>query len=355
MSSTEDASIGWQQRLPTLSLQAQFFHLKFPELGKEKINEMRDVFMKFDGRKVGELQEDEALRLLEYRGETKRVVELRQMVQEMDYDHNREISFLEWSCAYFGKSWKVLHEAAVNQEDIDKALQKFRDASQKEIQAAEIARAKAEEVRKAELKGVELEERNKSLEEKNRELEEQKLLVAERENQRKEELKRKEEEEKRKREEATSQQGVKGMAAKFHYKSADTKDTTKENQLKINRELEAKKKKKEEEKVIEEEKKRTDEEKQLTEEHAKKNEEERERAEEEKRIAEEEKQQAELEKAKAEEERKKAEEGSADYLKLKQEEMKRKEEEDKRLAEEKEKERKAKVQAKLKEKFTTKN
>jgi len=164
--STEDASIGWQQRLPTLSLQAQYFHLKFPDVGIDKINEMRDVFMKFDGRKVGELQEDEALRLLEYRGETKRFVELRQMVQDMDYDNNRELSFLEWSCAYFGKSWRVLHEPAVNQEDIDKAIQKFRDASQKEVEAAELARAKAEEVRRAEMKKKELEEKNKSLDEK---------------------------------------------------------------------------------------------------------------------------------------------------------------------------------------------
>jgi len=166
MSKKEDASIGWQERLPTVSLQAEYFFLKFPDVGREKLLELKDVFVKFDGRKVGELQEDEALRLLEYRGETKRVVELRQMVKEMDYDHNRELSFLEWSCAYFNKSWRELHQPGSNQEDIDKAMAKFRIAMEKEIEAGEMARKKAEEIRQHESKHEELEEEKVKVAEK---------------------------------------------------------------------------------------------------------------------------------------------------------------------------------------------
>jgi len=321
--SSNDASIGWQERLPTVSLQAEYFYLKFPDVGREKLLELKDVFVKFDSRKVGELQEDEALRLLEYRGETKRVVELRQMVKEMDYDHNRELSFLEWACAYFNKSWRELHQPGVNQEDIDRAMAKFRIAMEKEIEAGEMARKKAEEIRQHESK--------------HEELEEEKVKVAEKELQRKEEEKRVAEEQRRAREDALGQQGIKGMTAKFHYAASDTKDTTKDNETKIKFELEVKRKKKMEEERIELEKKRTNEEKQ--------------KAQEEKEKAEEEKKQAEKEKAAAEEERKQAEQGSAETIKRKQEELKKKEEDDKRLADEKEKERKAKVQAKLKEKF----
>lgn len=55
----EDASEGWQQRLPTVKLQAEFFIMKFPELERSKVEELAEDFKKFDARKKGELQEDE--------------------------------------------------------------------------------------------------------------------------------------------------------------------------------------------------------------------------------------------------------------------------------------------------------
>jgi len=278
-SSTKDWSEGWQSRLPTVTLQAEFFLLKFPEVGREKVIELRDAFVKFDSRKVGELQEDEALRLLEYRGETKRVVELRKMVKEMDYDKNRELSFLEWCCAYFSKSWRDLHTPGKNQKEVDKALDKLRLAMIKEIEAGENARRAMEE-------------------EKVRQIEQQ----------------AKEDEERQKREKDLSQTGIKGMAAKFHYVATDTGDTTSNNAEKIKAEAAARRALKQ--------------------------------AETDKRKAEEDRKSAEEEKARTERE-------AAEVHQREQEEMRLKEENDKREAEEKERDRKAKVQAKLKEKFVT--
>ncbi len=59
------------------------------------------------------MQEHEALRLLENRHETKTFKELRQMVIDIDIDQNRELSFLEWACAIFNKSWAQLHTPCV--------------------------------------------------------------------------------------------------------------------------------------------------------------------------------------------------------------------------------------------------
>ncbi len=81
-------------------------------------------------------KEDEALRLLEARKETKRFVELREMVKDMDYDKNRELSFLEWCCAYFSKSWKDLHRPSADQSEVEAKLTQLRNAQQKEIETA---------------------------------------------------------------------------------------------------------------------------------------------------------------------------------------------------------------------------
>jgi len=235
-SSNKDWSLGWQERLPTVSLQAEFFLLKFPEAGREKVIELRDAFVKFDSRKIGELQEDEALRLLEYRGETKRVVELRKMVKEMDYDKNRELSFLEWCCAYFSKSWRDLHTPGKNQQEIDKALNKLRLAMQKEIEAGENAR-----------RAIEDDKRRQEVQQE------------------------KEEQERQKREQDLSQTGIKGMAAKFHYVATDTGDSTQNNAEKIKAEAAARRSLKQAEtdkKQAEEDRKRAEEEKARTEKEA---------------------------------------------------------------------------------------
>eukprot|EP01114_Cavostelium_apophysatum_P023697 TRINITY_DN9010_c0_g1_i1.p2 TRINITY_DN9010_c0_g1~~TRINITY_DN9010_c0_g1_i1.p2 ORF type:complete len:263 (-),score=103.95 TRINITY_DN9010_c0_g1_i1:1923-2711(-) len=206
-----DPSQGWQQRLPTVNLQAEFFLLKFPDVDRTKSMEMADSFKKFDGRGKGELQEDEALRLLESRKETKRVVELRQMVKDMDFDKNRDLCFLEWACAYFNKSWKTLHSPSANQAEVDRAMKKLVEAEEKD----RVAKAKLAD----------------------------------------DEKKKKEEEEKRKAD--LQNTGIKGAAAKFHYAGTDTADKTKSNEDRIKSEAAARKAEKEK-KAAEEEKARVE-------------------------------------------------------------------------------------------------
>jgi len=183
MASKGESYDGWQERLPTVKLQAEYFLLKFTDVSRESVFEMVEAFKKHDSRAKGELQEDEALRLLESRKETKRFVELRDMIKEMDFDGNRQLSFLEWACAYFSKSWKVLHTPSSNQAEIDKAIAKMREAEEREA-LAKVKIAEDERIKK--------------------ELEEKRALDHQ-------------------------QTGIKGAAMKFHYKQLDNTDQTQLN------------------------------------------------------------------------------------------------------------------------------
>ena len=74
--------------------QLELFLWKFKDVQREDITEKLDEFLKFDKGKKGELEENEAMMLLEARGETKTFRELRQMVADMDIDTNHRLSFL---------------------------------------------------------------------------------------------------------------------------------------------------------------------------------------------------------------------------------------------------------------------
>jgi hypothetical protein len=52
------------------------------------------------------------MRLLEARGATKTATELRQMFTNIDVDHNRHLSFLEWACGYYQRSYDDLNTFA---------------------------------------------------------------------------------------------------------------------------------------------------------------------------------------------------------------------------------------------------
>jgi len=294
MTDKKDYSAGWQERLPTVGLQADYFRLKFKDLDASKINEVRDQFKKFDPRGEGELQEDEAMRLLEFRGETKRFVELREMVAVMDKDKNRLLSLLELLCAIFKKSWEELHNPGVDEAALVAAIDKLRLAQAEEIEA--IQKAKAAEELKAQVIATE------------------KARVEA-------EAKKKEEEEAKKKE-SLAKPGAKGKAAMFDYAAADTHDQTADNTAKIKAEAAARKAKKEAE-------------------HGAK-------------MSAEEAQRKEAEKKKAEEEARMAEEGSVELEKKRQEEMRAKEAAAKAEAEAAEEVRKAKVKAALAAKFGSK-
>jgi len=100
--------------------------------------------------------------LLEHRGETKTAVELRAMVEEMDYDKNRKLSFLEWSTCRYGKSWIDLHD--FSDDGARAAAMKIIEESCRE---QERIRNEIEEVKRA---------REEAEEKRNKEIEEEKKL-----------------------------------------------------------------------------------------------------------------------------------------------------------------------------------
>ena len=70
---------------------------------------MLTSFVRFDKGKKGYLEEDEAMMMLEHRRETKTFAEMRSAVRDIDLHAKRNLSFLEWSCGCFDKSWIALH------------------------------------------------------------------------------------------------------------------------------------------------------------------------------------------------------------------------------------------------------
>jgi len=248
----KEAAANWKARYPTVELQAEFFLLKFQkdaDISRPAVYKLMEQFAAFDGRKQGELEEHEALRLLESRNSTKTFRELREMVADIDLDHNRKLSFLEWACAIFNKSWQKLHAPSVDPEELAMALALSNKAEAEMAKAAAALAEKEDEERKAaEFAKMTDEQKVVALEKERLHREAVAAKKA------KDELERKEAEEKRVRE--LGQAGVKGRAAAFHYAATDTVDQTKLNALKINEDarnrkekarLEAEKKQREEE------------------------------------------------------------------------------------------------------------
>ena len=111
------------------------------------------------------MDEHEAAMLLEARKATKTASEIRSMISQMDADKNHRISFIEWCCAFFEKSYDDLNDFA-DEESRERALAAAREAAERarkveeEIQQAkereeEIARLRAEEIeRESKLTGV---------------------------------------------------------------------------------------------------------------------------------------------------------------------------------------------------------
>jgi len=123
MATWEECAATWKSRYPTSQNQAEFFLLRFEVDGgvsRSFVYELLEQFQKFDSKKSGELEEDEAMRMLEARGETKTFKELRQMVSDIDLDKNRKLCFLEWCCAVFKKSWQVLHTPSGDPNEVGK-------------------------------------------------------------------------------------------------------------------------------------------------------------------------------------------------------------------------------------------
>ena len=75
-------------------------------------------FKSFDTFGKGELDDHQAMRMLESRGQAHSLHEIRELVKEMKMDETtKKLSFLEWACAVFKKSWEELH-TEVSRHDI---------------------------------------------------------------------------------------------------------------------------------------------------------------------------------------------------------------------------------------------
>mmetsp|Transcript_38481 Transcript_38481/g.52132 ORF Transcript_38481/g.52132 Transcript_38481/m.52132 type:complete len:101 (-) Transcript_38481:55-357(-) len=66
--------------------QLEMFLFKFPDVQRSNITHLLDEFTKFDRNKTGSLQIDEAMMLLEHRGETKTLKEFSDLVRILVYN-----------------------------------------------------------------------------------------------------------------------------------------------------------------------------------------------------------------------------------------------------------------------------
>lgn len=141
--------------------QLELFLWKFKDIQREEITDRLNEFIKFDVGKKGELEENEAMMLLEYRGETKTFRELRAMVAEMDIDNNHKLSFLEYSCALYKKDYASLNDF-VDEDARQAALAQVKAANEARLRVeAEMVAAKEREEEAARQKAEELEAESK--------------------------------------------------------------------------------------------------------------------------------------------------------------------------------------------------
>eukprot|EP01092_Planopodium_desertum_P005003 TRINITY_DN21287_c0_g1_i2.p1 TRINITY_DN21287_c0_g1~~TRINITY_DN21287_c0_g1_i2.p1 ORF type:complete len:342 (-),score=112.37 TRINITY_DN21287_c0_g1_i2:100-1125(-) len=238
------AAVGadWKKHYPTTSQQAEFFLLKFSSAGveREELMELKEQFSKYDKRHTGELEEDEAMQLLEARGDTHTFKELRAKVSEIDLDKNRNLSFLEWACFVFNKSWVELHSKSVDPAALKAAMERAAKADA-EYAAKRAAKEEAEKKAKAAAEEKEQAEAMKGMKE-----EEKKAYLEEIRRKKEAEAKRLREEEEKKKA-ALGQKGIKGVTAKFFYAADATKDTTADNAAKIKEEAKRRRETKEKE------------------------------------------------------------------------------------------------------------
>eukprot|EP01035_Chromulina_nebulosa_P031994 gene31994-42693_t len=89
--------------------QRELFLWKYRDVSREEVTDMMKDFMKHDIGNKGHLDEHEAMMLLEGRGIVKTAKELRAMISTMDVDNNHRLSFVEWCCAIFERSYQELN------------------------------------------------------------------------------------------------------------------------------------------------------------------------------------------------------------------------------------------------------
>jgi len=243
--SWQDAAEHWKISYPTSTHQAEFFLAKFSRHGvsRDEVSLLLQQFQKFDAKKQGELEEDEALHLLEFRGETKTSRELRTMVADIDKDKNHKLSFLEFACAVLTRSWQTLHEptgdpdALADLEKLKHQTELWKSQSESEREAKQIEEEKALNASLQKMKEKDLAEQKHT-----------ELGAQQKKKQDEEERLKKDEEDKRK--SAVGKAGVKGRAAMFDYAGSDTSDKTSKNAEQIKADAAARKAKQQSEQEL---------------------------------------------------------------------------------------------------------
>jgi len=231
---------GWQKKYPTMDLQMEFFLLKFgqdEDIKRDEVTKLKVQFQSFAKQGQGELEEDEAMRFLDSMSKTKTFKELRQMVVDIDVDHNRKLSFLEWACAIYSKSWEKLHAQVIDHEVVKAAERE----AEKKRQEQEIAIQKENEKRLHELqakqekaaKDQDAEAAGRAKAELEAELLRQEQETKRRHAEQAAERAKKEAEEAERRAHELKQQGIKGKVAIFKYAANDVKDATKLNEQRL--------------------------------------------------------------------------------------------------------------------------
>jgi hypothetical protein len=118
-------------------------------------------FKKFGTGHKGELEYGEVLRMLEMRGTVMTASELMGMVGNMDHDRNGRITFLEWCCTFYMRSYDEMF-VYTDEESRQEALEAALKFSEEAITAEkEIERAKKQKELQAQLRAAALERESK--------------------------------------------------------------------------------------------------------------------------------------------------------------------------------------------------
>jgi len=225
---------------------------KDEDITPQKVKDLLDGFKKFGKEGASELEEVDVFRFLESINKTKTARELRDMVSMIDQDKNRKLSFLEWACAYFNKSWEVLLSPAIDLEEIAAAEKIFNEAAAEEakkqaaLQEAEDAsnKKRLEELKAAELKAAAEGNAQAAADAKRATEAETKRQAEALKKKHADEAAKKAEADRiaaEKREHELKKAGVAGRVALFKYAAQDKKDTTKDNKAMIDDQVAKKK------------------------------------------------------------------------------------------------------------------
>jgi hypothetical protein len=142
------SSKGTKIPVGSIEEQRELFLWKYRDILRADVNVLFNDFKKHDLTHRGELDEHEASMLLEHRGEVRTATELREMIAGMDADKNHRLSFVEFCCAYFHKSFDNLNtyvDEDARAACLAEAMKFGEEAKKAEEAIAEAAREKEEE------------------------------------------------------------------------------------------------------------------------------------------------------------------------------------------------------------------